>query len=123
MIDDLDNVDFVSTKVHSSRQESLLYIFEDNEAVIKMIINGRSPTMRHASRTHRASDTVPSYLFNTGLGDETIGKALSSPLFIQERGESADPRQAYHSNEEVCGQLSHFSHTQERGDPCTNLVR
>ena len=23
----------------------------------------------------------------------------------------------------VCCQLSHFSHTQERGDPCTNLVR
>ena len=26
---------------------------EDNEAVIKMIIKGRSPTMRHVSRTHR----------------------------------------------------------------------
>ena len=29
--------------------------FEDNEAVIKMIINGRSPTMRHVSRTHRVA--------------------------------------------------------------------
>ena len=28
-------------------------IFEDNEAVIKMIIKGRSPAMRHVSRTHR----------------------------------------------------------------------
>ena len=28
-------------------------MFEDNEAVIKMIIKGRSPTMRHVSRTHR----------------------------------------------------------------------
>ena len=27
--------------------------FEDNEAVIKMIIKGRSPTMRHVSRTHK----------------------------------------------------------------------
>ena len=27
--------------------------FEDNEAVIKMIIKGRSPTMRYVSRTHR----------------------------------------------------------------------
>ena len=26
-------------------------VFEDNEAVIKMIIKGRSPTMRHVSRT------------------------------------------------------------------------
>ena len=26
---------------------------DSNEAVIKMIIQGRSPTMRHVSRTHR----------------------------------------------------------------------
>ena len=39
--------------MHSSRQEALSYIFEDNEAVINMIIKGRSPTMRHVSRTHR----------------------------------------------------------------------
>ena len=29
--------------------------FEDNEAVIKMIIKGRSPTMRYVSRTHRVA--------------------------------------------------------------------
>ena len=29
--------------------------FEDNEAVIKMITKGRSPTMRHVSRTHRVA--------------------------------------------------------------------
>ena len=52
-IDDLDNIDFISSNVHSSRQEALLYVFEDNEALIKMIIKGRSPTMRHVSRTHR----------------------------------------------------------------------
>ena len=33
----------------------LLYVFEDIEAVIKMIIKGRSPTMRHVSRTHRVA--------------------------------------------------------------------
>ena len=38
-----------------ARQEALLYVFEDNEAVIKMIIKGRSPTMRHVSRTHRVA--------------------------------------------------------------------
>ena len=54
-IDDLDNVDFISSNVHSSREEALMYIFEDNEAVIKMIIKGRSPTMRHVSRTHRVA--------------------------------------------------------------------
>ena len=31
------------------------YVFEDNEAVIKMIMKGRSPTMRHVSRTHRVA--------------------------------------------------------------------
>ena len=55
MINDLDNVDFISSNVNSSHQEALLYVFEDNEAVIKMIIKGRSPTMRHVSRTHRVA--------------------------------------------------------------------
>ena len=37
----------------------MLYVFEDNEAVIKMIIKGRCPTVRHVSRTHRvASDRL-----------------------------------------------------------------
>ena len=55
MINDLDNVDFIPSNVKSSHQEALLYVFEDNEAVIKMIIKGRSPTMRHVSRTHRVA--------------------------------------------------------------------
>ena len=55
VINDLDNVDFIPSNVQSSRQEALLYVFEDNEAVIKMIIKGRSPTMRHVSRTHRVA--------------------------------------------------------------------
>ena len=54
-IDDLNNVDFINSNANSSRKEALLYIFEDNEAVIKMIIKGRSPTMRHVSRTHRVA--------------------------------------------------------------------
>ena len=33
----------------------MLYIFEDNETVNKMIIKGRSPTMEHVSRTHRGA--------------------------------------------------------------------
>ena len=38
-----------------SRFDAMLYIFEDSEAVIEMIIKGRSPTMRHVSRTHRVA--------------------------------------------------------------------
>ena len=45
VIHQLDNVDFSSSNVNSSHQEALLYVVEDNEAVIKMIKKGRSPTM------------------------------------------------------------------------------
>ena len=55
MINVLNNVDCVHSNVKFSHQEALLYVFEDNEAVIKMIIKGRSPTMRHVSRTHRVA--------------------------------------------------------------------
>ena len=51
----LNNIESVPSNVQSSRQEALLYVFEDNEAVIKIIIKGRSPTMRHVSRTHRVA--------------------------------------------------------------------
>ena len=52
---DLSNVDQVPSDAHLSEKESQLYIFEDNEGVIKMIIKGRSPTMRHVYRTHRVA--------------------------------------------------------------------
>ena len=51
----LNNIDCVPSNVQSSHQEALLYVFEDNEAVIKEIIKGRSPTMRDVSRTHRVA--------------------------------------------------------------------
>ena len=54
-IDVMEDIDSVPSNVQSARQEALLYVFEDTEAVIKMIIKGRSPTMRHVSRTHRAA--------------------------------------------------------------------
>ena len=47
----MKDIDVVLSNVQSARQEALLYVFEDNEAVIKMIIKGRSPSMRHVSRT------------------------------------------------------------------------
>ena len=54
-IDVMEDIDSVPSNVQSARQEALLYVFEDNEAVIKMIMKGRSPTMRHVSRTHRVA--------------------------------------------------------------------
>ena len=54
-IDAMKDIDSVPSNVQSSRQQALLSVFEDNEAVIKMIIKGRSPSMRHVSRTHRVA--------------------------------------------------------------------
>ena len=45
VINDLGNVDPIPSNVKSSRQEALLYVVENNEAVIKMIIKGRSQDM------------------------------------------------------------------------------
>ena len=45
-------------------------------------------------------DTEPSYSCDAELDDELIGKALSSPLFIQVREEPANLRQTCHSHEE-----------------------
>ena len=58
-LDVTEDIDAVPSNVQSASQEAILYMFEDNKAVIKMIIKGRSPIMRHVSRTHRvALDSV-----------------------------------------------------------------
>ena len=49
------NIDHIPSNTKNSVSLAMLYVFEDNEAVIKMIIKGRSPTMRHVSRTHRVA--------------------------------------------------------------------
>ena len=49
------NIDHIPSNTKNSDSSAMLYVFEDNEAVIKMIIKGRSPTMRYVSRTHRVA--------------------------------------------------------------------
>ena len=39
-IDAMQDIDSVPSNVQSASQEALLYVFEDNEAVIKMIMKG-----------------------------------------------------------------------------------
>ena len=51
-VDEVSNMDHVVTSADASHFDSQLYTFEDNEAVIKMIIMGRSPMMRYVSRNH-----------------------------------------------------------------------
>ena len=54
-IDVTQDIDAVPSNVQSARQKALPDVFEDNDAVIKMITKGRSPTIRHVSRTHRVA--------------------------------------------------------------------
>ena len=54
-IDVVQDIDFFPSNVQSASREALSYVLEDNEAVTKMIMKGRSLTMRHASRTHRVA--------------------------------------------------------------------
>ena len=42
-----------SNSLHSSEDDCKLYIFENNEDVIKTIVKGRSPFMRYVARTQR----------------------------------------------------------------------
>ena len=47
MIQVLQNVDYVPCTLPPSLGNGKIVIFEDNDAVIMMIIKGRSPNMRH----------------------------------------------------------------------------
>ena len=51
----MQDIDSVPSNVQSANREALLYVFDDNETVITMIMKGRSPTLRHVSRTHRVA--------------------------------------------------------------------
>ena len=48
-----ESIDYEPPNAPASSDRGQLFIFEDTEAVIKMIIKGRSPHMSHVSRTHR----------------------------------------------------------------------
>ena len=53
LLNTLSNIDWVPPSLPPLSGASKLIVFEDNEAVLKMILKGRSPNMRHVVRTHR----------------------------------------------------------------------
>ena len=55
--------------------------------------------LKFSSRSPPATQ-MPSYLHDAEISDDTIGRALSSSPFTQEREEPAGRRQAYHSPDE-----------------------
>ena len=50
---ELLNVDYMPTNIPKLSSRCQLIIMEDNDAVIKMCVKVRSPSMRHLARTHR----------------------------------------------------------------------
>ena len=62
-------------------------------------------------------DTEPSYSCDAEIDGEIIGKALSSPMFIQEREEPANLSQAYHSPEESLLRAQSFFTRTSTGRP------
>ena len=46
-------LDYVPPSLPPSTGKAKLYALEDNDAVIKMTVKGRSPNWRHVGRTHR----------------------------------------------------------------------
>ena len=56
-IDVIHDIDAVPSNVQSARQEALLYVFEDNEAVIKMIIKGRKKSYNETRLQNPQSDS------------------------------------------------------------------
>ena len=47
------DIDFVPPSADLSSGSAQLFLFDDSEAIIKMCLKGRSPILRHISRTHR----------------------------------------------------------------------
>ena len=50
-----DSIDYVLPNTHISRHSASLSVFEDDDAVFKMIIKGQCPSMRRISQTHRVN--------------------------------------------------------------------
>jgi hypothetical protein len=53
LYDMFGSVDYVPPSLPICYGRASLYALEDNDAVIKMIVKGRSPNLRHVGRTHR----------------------------------------------------------------------
>ena len=47
------DIDYAPCTIPKSTGTGTCIIFEDNDAVIKQCVKGRSPAMRHVARTHR----------------------------------------------------------------------
>ena len=77
--EELTNCDFVPATFQVSTNGIKLVLLEDNNAVIQMIVKGRSPNMRHVPRTHRIG---LDWLFERIMSDPAI-RIKSIPTSMQ----------------------------------------
>ena len=68
------NIDHIPSNTMHSGASAMLYVFEDNEAVMKIVIKGGSHTMRYVSRTHRVA---LDWLFDTIKLDPKKSKSVT----------------------------------------------
>ena len=96
------NIDHIPSSTKNSDSNAMLYVFEDNEAMMKMTIKGRSPTMRHVSRTHRVA---LDWLFDRINLDSKI-----QIRYIDTKHQLADTRDEWNNLLHLLN-ISHFSST------------
>ena len=68
--DSVHPLDFVPPSMPPHHDNVVMQIMEDNEAVIKMCLKGRSPALRHVGRTHRVD---LDWLFDVLINDPALG--------------------------------------------------
>ena len=74
------NIDYVPPSLPDISNRISMIIMEDNDAVIKMTIKVRAPTMRHMQRTHRID--VDSFFENIHEMQGLMIKYISTKLQI-----------------------------------------
>ena len=130
-----ESIDHVPPNIPNSSHSTQLYLFEDNAAVIQMIIEERSPNLRHVTRTHRVdSDRL---FWESELGSFYCDKVPTTNRFTQAMTQPENVDQTwsqYASNvlESVCAldvhliweQLSNlvFQCTQDKRDLVAGML-
>jgi len=90
-LDMLGSIDYVPPSLPITYGRAKLYMFEDNDAVIKMVVKGRFTKLRHVARTHRVDldwlferiSKDPSCLLKFVGTKEQLGDILTKGSFTQ----------------------------------------
>ena len=86
------SIDYVPPSMPPFVDNVILTIMEDNEAVIKMCLKGRSPALRHVGRTHRVDLDHTHTFASVGPNPRSPGPASSSSFRAGDRASGPGPR-------------------------------